>query len=121
MAAVDAEIVKTAFEVILSRRDPERDALRMDAEQRRRRSAQAVSLSAEAGTEVERRLPHRSPLRWRQVATRRARSEMFSIAPCHMATGFGSRVGARLADIRPSYGRAWLSTMRPEAGLPDIA
>ena len=32
--------------------------------------------------------------------------DRFSMAPCHSATGFGSRVGARPTDIRPSYGRA---------------
>lgn len=42
------------------------------------------------------------------------------MAPCQIATAFGSRVGAGLADIRPSYGRAQLSTMRPEAGLPSM-
>ena len=43
------------------------------------------------------------------------------MAPCQIATGFGSRVGAGLADIRPSYGREWLSTMRREAGLLGTA
>jgi hypothetical protein len=46
--------------------------------------------------------------------------EMFSKAPCHMATGFGSRVGARPADLRPSYGKRRSETMRREAGFPDI-
>ena len=37
-----------------------------------------------------------------------------------IVTGFGSRVGARSADNRPSYGRRHRQAMRPEATLSEV-
>jgi hypothetical protein len=46
---------------------------------------------------------------------------MFSMAQCHIATGFRSRVGARPDDLRPSYAKHCRRAMRPEAGLPNMS
>ena len=83
----------------------------MDREQLALRPAEGMRVCAEQvqkSSAASRIGAQRAEVRYRQGG---ACGEIASIAPCHIATGFGIKVGARPADIRPSYPGARQSAM----------